>query len=133
MKPVTGILFIRDLAGVITRNKNNPSSGTSTHPDGTTAIPGILLRLTEPLENTFAGNLPFPGLEIEDEPVRMIGTDIFRTAPEPLEPDRILAAFLTFHAFRHSDKRFFFLLIRLSMGATPRPWPASRHLPGVPG
>jgi hypothetical protein len=38
----------------------------------------------------------------------MIGADIFRTAPESLESDRILAAFLTFHAFRHGNQRFLF-------------------------
>ena len=36
----------------------------------------ISFRLTEPLEDTFAGYLSFPGFEIEDEPVRMIGADI---------------------------------------------------------
>jgi hypothetical protein len=57
--------------------------------------------LTEPLEDTFTGYFSFPGFEIKDKFVRVIGADIFRTAPESLESDRILAALLTFHAFRH--------------------------------
>jgi hypothetical protein len=98
---------------MVIRGRNKPGwyfgEYYSPHLSGIPVIPGTSVRLTEPLEDTFAGYLSFPGFEIEDEPVRMIGADIGRTAPETLVPDRIFFAVIAF-LFRHGNQILFLLL-----------------------
>jgi hypothetical protein len=61
----------------------------------------FLFRGTEPLKITFTRCQFFPGLEVTDEGVGMVKTDVCRTAPEALVPDRILLTVLAFLFFSH--------------------------------
>jgi hypothetical protein len=80
-------------------------------------------RSTIPLVHAIAADLPLPGVEIEERFVRMIGTDKLGRAAESLEPDGILPASVTFHAFSHGNQTFLFPALTSFSRTELRPGP----------